>query len=79
MKKYIVKVLFYTGFNHFYDKIIIRASVMAKNKTEALDKVKLAYPYATNEMVFSCGIECFILGKWKEELKYEFVDDSKNI
>lgn len=50
---------------------------MAESKMEALDKVKSIYPCATNEMVKSCGIECFVVGKWKKELKYEFVDASK--
>lgn len=77
MKEYMIRVLFYTGFNNFYDKIIKRVSVMAESEMEALDKVKSAYPCATNEMVDSCGIECFVLGKWKKELKYEFVDASK--
>jgi len=76
MKEYMIRVVFYTGFNHFYDKVIKRVSVMAENETEALDKVKKVYPCATNNMVTDCGIECYILGKWKKELKYEFVNPS---
>lgn len=74
MKEYMIRVLFYTGFNHFYDKIIKRVFVMAKSKEEALNKVKSLYPCAINNMVKSCGIECFIMGRWKKELKYEFVE-----
>jgi len=75
MKEYTIRVLFYTGFNPFYDKIIRRVSVMAKSKEEALNKVKEIYPSATNEMVKSCGIECFVMGRWKNELKYEFIEE----
>ncbi len=73
MNVYNIRVLFFTGFNHFYDKIIAKVSVTAKDKEEALSMIKNVYPKATSEMVSSCGIDCFILGKWKEELKYEFI------
>lgn len=71
MNKYVVKVLFYTGFNHFYDKIIARIDIEASSEDEALQKTKTMYPKATDEMVRGCGIDCIILGKWKENLKYE--------
>lgn len=73
MNVYKIQVLFFTGFNHFYDKIIKTVSVVAKTKEDAINKTKELYQHATNEMVMSCGTDCFVLGKWEKDLKYEII------
>jgi hypothetical protein len=71
MNRYLVRVLFFTGFNHFYDKIIAKEIIKAVNEEEAKEIIKNKYPCVTNDIVLNCGIECVINKKWKEELKYE--------
>lgn len=69
--RYMVKVLFFTGFNNFYDKIIAKETITAKNEEDAKAIIKDKYPRVTNDIILNCGIECMVNRKWKEELKYE--------